>query len=109
MWMRQPLVEATSKASVRWISGVGRHSEAVSVRGARLMSESASVAPRRESLMDVARPIPLPAPVMRITLFSNGLADIFEIDEETRGESEELHVICCLRMTQCEIFECEGG
>lgn len=46
----------------------------VSRREVGFMSVSARRAPREESLMLVARPMPPPAPVMRMTLFSKGYA-----------------------------------
>lgn len=47
------------------------------------MSERASEAPSAASLMLVARPMPLPAPVMRMILLDNGLGVAMqeEIDE----------------------------
>lgn len=54
------------------------HNERVSWREVELMSVNARVAPCLESLIEVARPMPLPAPVIMITLPSKGL-DILKI------------------------------
>lgn len=48
------------------------------MREAGLISVRARVAPSSESLMLVARPIPEPAPVQRITWFANGLAIVMD-------------------------------
>lgn len=62
-------VEETSNAEVRWTFwGVQR--ACVLTREWMLMSCRQSVPPREDSLMAVARPIPDPAPVMRMILFS---------------------------------------
>lgn len=60
-----------SNAEVKW--SPFSQSESVEEREETLMSVRARVAPSWESLMLVARPIPEPAPVQRMTLFSNGL------------------------------------
>jgi hypothetical protein len=65
-------LEPISKAEVKCSPASQR--ESVSEREEVLMSVRARVAPSWESLMLVARPIPEPAPVQRITVFTNCLA-----------------------------------
>ncbi len=67
----QASVEPMSKAEIKWSPVEQRVS--VSVREVELISVRARVAPSWESLTLVARPIPEPAPVMRMTLFSKDL------------------------------------
>ena len=68
----EAFVEPISKAEMKWSPSSQRDS--VSEREEGLMSVRARVAPSWESLMAVARPIPEPAPVQRMILFSNCLA-----------------------------------
>lgn len=62
-----------SNAEVRWVAGL-EHRVAVELSEGLFMSVKARVAPRVDSLMLVARPIPLPAPVIKMTLFWNEAA-----------------------------------
>lgn len=62
-------VEPTSKVAMIWLPFLQR--ESVSSRETGSMSARARIAPRDASLMLVARPIPLPAPVTSITLSLN--------------------------------------
>ena len=62
-------VDPMSKAEVRWSRRVIRVS--VSAMVAAFMSQRARVAPKLASFMAVPRPMPLPAPVIRITLSLN--------------------------------------
>ena len=61
-------LEPTSKADVKWSRLVQR--SRVSLSDAELMSVKANIAPNWASLILVPRPIPLPAPVIRMTLSS---------------------------------------
>lgn len=72
MKLLQASVEPISKGEMKW--SPWSQSESVSESDELLMSVRARVAPSWESLMLVARPIPEPAPVHRMTLFLNFLA-----------------------------------
>lgn len=72
MKLLQASVEPISKGEMKW--SPWSQSESVSESEEPLMSVRARIAPSWESLMLVARPIPEPAPVHRMTLFSNVLA-----------------------------------
>lgn len=70
--MTKPLqdsLDATLKAEVK--QSASPHSETVSVSEVSLMSVRAKVAPSWDSLIDVARPMPDPEPVMRMILSLN--------------------------------------
>ena len=73
-------VSLTSTSCVEWgWPDSVEHFAAVSVTDARLISDRASDAPRFASLMLVARPIPLPAPVMRMTRFEKRVVSVIVI------------------------------
>ena len=82
----QASVEPISKEEIKWSPWA--QSESVLESEEPLMSVRARVAPSWESLMLVARPIPEPAPVHRMTLFSNVL-DILR----DQGTTTEIVVI----------------